>query len=280
MKKFLLFLCICLSQYPLFAQTDEAITNSSLFENSVKIEEWLRENKVPTLGIGIIKEGKLSQIRVYGASSPYNTIFNVASLTKPVTALVALKLVEQGKLDLDEPLYTYWTDPDIAGDPRNKLQTTRIILSHQTGFKNWRWMNDDHKLQFDFTPGTGYNYSGEGYEHLRKALENKYEKSLQQLADELIFIPLKMNDTRYIWDENVDITRYAKNFDKDGKSYEIVKNTTANAADDLVTTLGDYGTFLVSLLNGDLISERMLKEMSTPQTASEKGKHFGKTLSR
>lgn len=275
MKKFILSLCICLSQYSLFAQVEEVTINSPLFENALEIEEWLKKNKIPTLGIGIIKDGKLNQIKVFGSSSPYNTIFNVASLTKPVTALVALKLVDQGKLSLDEPLYTCWTDPDIAKDPRNKLLTTRLILSHQTGFKNWRWLNDDNKLSFDFDPGTGYQYSGEGYEYLRKSLENKFEKSLQQLADELIFKALKMTDTRYVWDENVDSSRYAMNYDENGKTYEIVKSTTANAADDLLTTIEDYGIFLVNILNGKLISEKMFKEFATPQTASEKGKHFG-----
>ncbi len=255
-------------------------TNSLIFENDLTIENWLKENKIPTLGIGIIEDGKLNQIKVFGKSSngtsaSYNTIFNVASLTKPVTALVTLKLVEQGKLGLDEPIYKYWTDPDIAQDPRHKKLTARLILSHQTGFKNWRWLNDDEKLRFDFDPGTAYQYSGEGYEYLRKVLENKFSKSLQQLAEELIFHPLKMNDTRFIWDKNVDNLRYALNFDKDGDTYKTVQNTTPNAADDLLTTIEDYGNFLVSIMNGDLLSEKTFKEMTTPQTGSEKGKHFG-----
>ncbi len=258
----------------------EMATRSSMFDNEAAIENWLKENKVPTLGIGIIEGGKLNQIRVFGElsngiSAPYNTIFNVASVTKPVTALVALKLIEQGKLGLDEPLYKYWTDPDIAKDPRHKKLTVRLVLSHQTGFKNWRWLNADEKLTFDFDPATGYQYSGEGYEYLRKALENKFKKSLQQLAEELIFSPLKMNDTRYIWDKNVDSSRYALNFDPNGKAYKTVKNTTPNSADDLLTTIEDYGNFLVSIMNGNLISEKTFKEMATPQTASEKGKHFG-----
>lgn len=189
--------------------------------------------------------------------------------------MVALKLAEQGKLDLDEPIYKYWIDPDIAKDSRHKKLTPRLILSHQTGFKNWRWLSDNKKLNFDFDPGTAYQYSGEGYEYLRKALENKFKKSLQQLADELIFSPLKMNDTRYIWDKNVDSLRYASNFDKNGNVYETVKNTTPNSADDLLTTIEDYGNFMVNIMNGNLISNKTFKEMSTPQISSEKGKHFG-----
>jgi len=131
------------------------------------------------------------------------------------------------------------------------------------------------KLHFDFEPGKGYGYSGEGYEYLRKALEKKFKKSLKQLAEELIFNPLEMEDTRYIWNKNVDNSRYALNFDKNGKAYETVKNTTPNSADDLLTTIEDYGNFLIGIMNRELISEKTFNELVSPQIASEKGKHFG-----
>lgn len=255
-------------------------TEKSIFDNKTEIEKWLKENKVPTLGIGAIENGKLQQVKVFGEiskgiSAPYNTIFNVASLTKPVTAMVALKLVSLGRWNLDEPIYKYWTDPEIANDPRNKKLTTRIILSHQTGFPNWRYMNENKKLNFQFEPGTKYQYSGEGMEYLRKALEKKFKKSLQQLANEIIFQPLKMTDTRYIWDKNVDTTRLAVGYDKDGNAYETVKNKTPNAADDLLTTVEDYGKFLVSVMNGDRLQKNVFEEMIKNQVASTKGKHFG-----
>jgi len=259
---------------------DSLADKSSIFDNDIEIEKWLKENKVPTLGLGIIENGKLRQVKVFGEiskgiSAPYNTIFNIASLTKPVTAMVALKLVSLGKWNLDEPVYKYWTDPDIANDPRNKKLTTRIILSHQTGFPNWRYLNKDKKLNFQFDPGTSYQYSGEGLEYLRKALENKFHKTLDQLASELIFKPLKMNDTRYIWDKNVDTTRLAIGYDKDGNAYETIINKTANAADDLLTTIEDYGKFLVSVMNGEGLTKKVFDDMTTNQVASKNGKHFG-----
>lgn len=255
-------------------------TENSIFDNNAEMEKWLKQNNVPTLGLGIIKEGKLQQVKVFGeitkdVSAPYNTIFNVASLTKPVTAIVALKLVSLGKWNLDEPIYKYWTDPDIANDSRNKKLTTRLILSHQTGFPNWRGNNADEKLNFLFDPGTNYQYSGEGFEYLRKALEKKFKKSLQQLADELIFQPLKMEDTRYVWNENIDTTRLAIGYDKDGNTYETVKNKTANAADDLMTTIEDYGKFLVSVMNSDGLTQNIFNEMISHQVESSRGKHFG-----
>jgi CubicO group peptidase (beta-lactamase class C family) len=255
-------------------------TKASIFDNDPEIKKWLKQNNIPTLGIGVINNGKLQEIKVYGelkkgVPAPYNTIWNVASLTKPITAIVALKLVSSGKWDLDEPVYKYWTDPDIAKDPNNKLLTTRIILSHQTGFPNWRFMNESGKLDFKFKPGTKYQYSGEGLEYLRKVLESKFHKSLNQLASELIFEPLKMTDTQYFWDKKTDESRFATGYDNKGNAYETHKNTTANAADDLLTTIGDYGTFLCSVLNGDGLTKKVFYEMTTDQVETEKGKHFG-----
>jgi CubicO group peptidase (beta-lactamase class C family) len=252
----------------------------NFFTNKEEIEKWLQENKVPTLGIGVINNGKLQQVEVFGelkkgVTAPYNTIWNVASLTKPVTAIVALKLVSQGKWDLDEPVYKYWTDPDIANDPNNKLITTRIILSHQTGFPNWRYMNESGKLDFKFKPGTKYQYSGEGLEYLRRALESKFHKTLNELATELIFEPLKMTDTKYFWDAKTDESRFAIGYDKKGNAYETNKNKTANAADDLLTTIKDYGTFLCSVMNGDGLSKKVFEEMKSPQVDTKKNKHFG-----
>ena len=189
--------------------------------------------------------------------------------------MVALKLVSLGKWNLDEPVYKYWTDADIANDQRNKKLTTRLILSHQTGFPNWRWMNESNKLNFQFEPGTKYQYSGEGMEYLRKALEKKFNKSLQQLANELIFQPIKMTDTKYIWDKNVDTKRLAIGYNKNGNAYETIKNKTPNAADDLLTTIEDYGNFLVSVMNGDGLTKKVFEEMTSNQVASTKGKHFG-----
>lgn len=254
--------------------------SSNIFDSENEIEKWLLENKIPTLGIGVINNGKLQQIKVFGEISkgikaPYNTIFNVASLAKPVTALVVLKLVSQAKWNLDEPLYKYWRDPDIVNDSRCKLITTRHVLSHQTGFPNWRWMNENKKLSFMFTPGTNYNYSGEGFEYLRKALEKKFNKTLQQLAYELIFQPIKMHDSKYVWDKSVDTTRFAIGYDKNEKTYEIVKNNTPNAADDLLTTIEDYSNFLISVMNADGLSKKVFEEMITKQVATSKGKHFG-----
>lgn len=261
-------------------KSDPQTNQTAQMDRDKAFEQWMKENKVPNIGLGVIKNGKLEKVKVYGESpkgspAPDDMLFNVASVTKPVTAMVALKLVSKGKWNLDEPLANYWTDPDIAQDPRNKKLTTRIVLSHQTGFPNWRWMNADKKLNFQFDPGTKYQYSGEGLEYLRRALEKKFGKTLNELAGELIFQPLKMNDTSYIWDEKKDASRFSEGYDKDGKMYKTVKVSTANAADDLMTTVSDYSRFLISVMNGDGLSKKVFEDMKTSQVITKQGKSFG-----
>lgn len=248
--------------------------------NGDQIEKLLRENRIPALGLGVIRDGKLERVRVLGElksgePAPHDTIFNVASLTKPVVAVLTLKLVSAGKWDLDEPLHKYWVDPDLKDDPRHKKLTTRLILSHRTGFANWRWLNESKKLEFGFEPGTKYQYSGEGLEYLRRALENKFQKPVERLAQELIFRPLGMKDTRFFWDEGMKETRFAIGHDAKGGAYKPYKNTKANAADDLLTTVEDYGKFLVSVMNGDGLSKDVFREMVSHQVQTKESKYFG-----
>jgi len=259
---------------------EEPKPTTNIFDDNSAIENWLKENSIKTLGLGIIENGKLKQVKVFGEISegntaPYNTIFNVASLTKPITAMVPLRLVSLGKWNLDEPVYKYYTDPDIANDSRNKKLTTRLILSHQTGFPNWRSETENKKLQFLFEPGTKYGYSGEGFEYLRKALEKKFKKPLEQLANELILEPLQMKDTGFIWTKNTDESRFAIGYDENGNPYETIKNKKANAADDLHTTIEDYGNFLVNILNGGSLSENVYQEMLKKQVTTKEDKFFG-----
>lgn len=261
-------------------QAADEINKKQLFEDRAETEKWLKRLGVPALGIGYIQDGSIREVSVYGEleagkSAPVGTIFNVASLTKPVTAVVALKLVNVGKWDLDTPLERYWTDPDLIDDPRSKKLTTRHVLSHQSGFPNWRYQHPDGKLAFEFDPGTGYQYSGEGFEYLRRALENKFNSTLDQLASALIFDSLQMNDTHYFWSKDIDESRFARWHDKSGEVYETHKNKSANAADDLLTTVEDYCRFLIHVMDGAGLSSELFEEMISDQTRVKHNQHFG-----
>ncbi len=244
------------------------------------IERLLEESNVPALGLGMIENGELTKVEVYGTldkttPAPYNTIFRVASLTKPLVALIALKLVDKGMLGLDEPLHKYWTDPDLQGDERHKLLTSRLVLTHQTGFPNWRYLNEDKKLAFEFDPGSSHQYSGEGFEYLKLALEKKFGKSIEKLAEELVFSPAGMSDTRFWWDSTMDENRYAHNFDAQGEMIPLKKYYQASAAANLLTTVEDYGRFLSYVINGAELSNSVFKEMFSHQLKLKENGYFG-----
>ena len=245
------FIALVISISSTFAKTD------TLQSNLLKdIPAWMAEYHVPCVGVGIIENGKIKWVRNLGelqAGNPAvtNTLFNVASQTKPVTAMLTLKLVQMGEWDLDEPLAHYWIDPDIAVDPYLMELTTRFVLSHQTGFPNWRSDNGGTKLRFNFEPGTASGYSGEGFEYLRKALEAKFHKSLAVLMDSLLFKPLGMKNTSY-WSDKIDTNHFAMWHDGQGKRYSTSIETSVSAADDLITTIEDYcklGIYAMQLAN-------------------------------
>lgn len=181
-----------------YAQTVKPAPVNLAFEK--KLPDWLKETNVPATGIGIIENGKLTYTKVFGElrksgpTAPPNSIFQVASLTKPIVEILTLKFVAEGKWNLDEPLANYWVDPDVQTDPRHKKLTTRHVVTHQSGFPNWRWLNGAKKLEFMAEPGTKVNYSGEGLEYLRRALEKKFNEPLERLAQKHLFQPYGMKD--------------------------------------------------------------------------------------
>ncbi|CAN0240300.1 unnamed protein product, partial [Phaeothamnion confervicola] len=209
-----------------------------------------------------------------GVPARKDAAFNVASVTKAITAMVTLNLVNAGKWKLDEPMAHYFTDPDVKDDPRSGRLTTRDILTHRSGFPNWRTELPDGKLAFQFDPGTKYQYSGEGFEYLRRALESKFRRSLDQLADSIIFVPLGMRDTRFIWNA-ADEGRFAYPFDAEGKQLEVVRNTIPNAADLLKTTITDYCKFISWVLNGGGLNKDLFGEMASHQAVRKADSYMG-----
>lgn len=240
----------------------------------------LNKNQVPAMALGIIQDRQIVSTQVYGelqrdVPAPQNALFKVASLTKPVVAMLTLRLIAEGKLSLDEKLTDYWIDPDIAHDKRHELLTPRLVLTHQTGFENWRWMSADKKLQFMFTPGSEHQYSGEGFEYLRKALEAKFSTSLEALAERLVFLPAGMRDTYFWWQPGVEEMRYAVNHDMNGQPLPLEKYHEANAAANLLTTIEDYSRFLQFVMQQNESIPALYQQMISPQVTLGQHDHFG-----
>jgi CubicO group peptidase (beta-lactamase class C family) len=197
------------------------------------------------------------------------TVFEAASLSKPVFAYLVLRLADRGELDLDRPLFELLEYPRLAHDPRYRKITARIVLSHATGLPNWG--GDTLHLRFD--PGTDYGYSGEGFVFLQKALERATGLSLDALARREVFRPLGMTRSSYVWQD-----RFAGNAawatDWLWRVAPLNRYADGNAAASLVTTAGDYARFVAAVLTGSGLSAGMWKTFLAPGRETDPGIHI------
>ena len=280
MKLFILMLfTIPLFQACAPAKPTQITSNNSIFHANAEemlndfIPHLQEEHAVPAVGVGLIENGRIKYIKVFGEHqngmrAPDDTIFNVASIAKPVVTMAVLKLVQSGEWDLDEPLFHHWTDPDIKDHPYLQLLTSRHVLTHSTGFRNWRRHFENGRLNFDFKPGTGYQYSGEGMEYLRRAIEAKFDIPFNELMTSLVFKPANMNNSTLEWLSPDKLKKFSHWYDGDGNKHQINYETPrANAADDLLTTIEDLSNFSIAVMEQQLVSGNVYRDMMRPQVA-------------
>lgn len=241
---------------PLLAQNAEPGASELRIEVAQKLPGWLKQYNVPSAAVAYIADGKLAWTVVSGEQSPGvpatdQTLYNIASLTKPLVAETILRMASQGKLQLDEPIYPYWVDPDIKDNPWNKLLTPRLCLSHQTGFANWRRMTKN-TLTFNFQPGTQSSYSGEGYFYAARFAQNKAGQPFDKLALQYVLCPIGMRNTSFTTQDWFS-GRLAQPYTKDGFAPPALSSTW-NAADLVETTVTDYAQFVVSVMHNEGLS--------------------------
>jgi CubicO group peptidase (beta-lactamase class C family) len=258
--------------FPVAAQEKPkgAVGHASIAQLERDLPGLMSEAEIPGLTIATVSRGKLAWNGNFGVKNSKTgelvtdeTIFEAASLSKPVFAYAVLKLVDQGKLALDTPLSTYLPKPYLEGDERLGKITARLVLSHRTGFPNWR---GDGPLKILFTPGERFSYSGEGFVYLQTVVEKIAGKPLEEVMNQLVFTPLGMTSSSYTWRADFD-ARTAYGHDADGVAAELRKDQHFNAAASLNTTSRDYAVFLAAILNGTGLKPSTLREMETPQIA-------------
>ncbi|MEO1333015.1 MAG: serine hydrolase domain-containing protein [Myxococcota bacterium] len=227
-----------------------------------RVPRWLEEYDVPSAAVAYVVDREVALSQVWGEQAPGEpatpeTLYNVASLTKPIVAETVLRLVNEGRLSLDEPLARYWVDPDVADDPRSQVLTPRIVMRHESGLPNWRYETND-VLRFIGDPATEVKYSGEAFEWLAKAVQNKLRTPFEALAKQYVLEPVRMNRTAFVrqpWFEGHLAEPYAK-----GKELRNVVRDEFLAADDMRTTVSDYARFLIDVMNGGGVSAELASQ--------------------
>jgi len=214
------------------------------------IPEMLTSYKVASVSFAVIRSGKIVHVAAFGEQSPgvaatSETLYNIASLTKPLTAEIILRAAATGRIALDESMDPYWSDPDLSADARRALLTPRMALSHQTGLPNWR--DQRSGLAFMQDPGTQWSYSGEGYEYVARYAEHKLHEPFERLAQKLLFGPLKLRSTSYTFQTRFK-GRIALPTDQAGNTLGAVQPAQYNAADLAYSTPGEYAVFMLDVL--------------------------------
>jgi CubicO group peptidase (beta-lactamase class C family) len=265
-----------------------------------EILRMMEVGPVPGAAIGTLHDGKPGWTRQLGVRNietreplTPDAIFQAASLSKQAAAYAAFALRRVGKLDFDRPLVSYVDD---LQDERARTVTIRHVLSHSSGFPNWR-NERGQKLVPEFPPGSKFQYSGEGFFYLQRVLEQVTGRGFGELMNALVFEPLKMTSTSMTWKPEW-AERYAlphdrrgglrKNWDRNSKrfhdlaaqkgqtvnawryaDYEAAARTldmtplpdwlTPNAASSMTTTAGDYARFLAAAISNPEIRKEQIR---------------------
>jgi CubicO group peptidase (beta-lactamase class C family) len=234
-----------------------------------EIPRLMEKADIPGLTMAVIQDGEIFWSGAFGVRSretnepvDKNTIFEAASLTKTITAVAALKLVEREELELDRPLAEYLPYQRLAGDEHYKKITARHVLTHTTGLPNW-----GNKLVRE--PGKLYGYSGEGFLYLGRTIEKISGMSLEEFAKKEIFEPLGMSRTSYVWNDLYD-ENGAAGHDRHGFANQKRRRTDPNGGASLLTTAVDYATFLCSIMNDKVLEPKTIELMLTPHVKATK----------
>lgn len=205
-----------------------------------------------------------------------DTRFQVASLTKVITTYAFFKLYDRGLIDLDTPLYHYYSYDRLSENPEGQTITARMVLTHRTGLHNWEgdvptesWRAG--KLHNLFKPGTDYKYSGEGFYFLQLVMEKVLGQSFEELIDELVIQPLGMTHSYIIWQKEME-GHTASGHRYTGKAYPLRKMSLPNAAYTFYSTSTDYTQFVQQALNrGEGLQPETHQLMIAKATEIKKG---------
>src|SRR5690554_1605772 len=250
------------------------------------IDEIATHPEFVGLSVAVARGDRLIVDRGYGiadlewnAPVDASTIFRIGSMTKQFTAAAILKLAEQGKLDLDDPLSRYVPEFDTGG----RVVTVRQLLNHTSGIPEYTMqpgffgrlslidVGDAELLQlvsgkqFDFEPGAGWRYSNTNYYLLGMIIAQASGQPYAAFMQDEFFTPLGLAHTRYGSESEIIPHRaqgYA--FDRDKGSHTndaAISMNGPGAGGALVSSAGDLVRWQIALTSGRAISAASFEQM-------------------
>lgn len=244
-----------------------------------QIERLMAREKVQGLALAVIADGKVIKVAAYGKRSvdknlplTTETVMYGASLTKTAFAYMLLQLVDEGRLKLDaslaellpKPLPEYEDYTDLAGDERWRKLTPRILLTHTSGFANFRWLEEDKRLRFHHEPGSRYGYSGEGFYLLQLIVEEGLHLDAGKEMQTRVFDRFGMTHTSMAWRADF-AENLADGYGLDGKMEPHDERSRASAAGSMDTSIADQARMWAGIVRGDGLSAASRAELVRPR---------------
>jgi len=245
--------------------------------------------EVAGMSVAVERNGRTIVARGYGLAdreanvkADSATVYRIGSITKQFTAAAIMKLVEEGKIKLDEPIQTY-----LPGYPTGTNRVlVRHLLNHTSGIRSYtslgpRWFSRSstdlptdsiiamfRDEPFDFAPGADFRYNNSGYFLLGRIIENVSSKPYAQFVTERFFRPLGLGATSYCPNEPTR-PQHAMGYNRNAGGLSValpISMTHPYAAGALCSNVLDLLRWWNALEGGKVVSAVSYKAMTRPDT--------------
>ena len=272
------------------AQAPAPLPADTIVKIEKAITSFMAQQNIPGMTIAIVHDNQIRFQRGYGMAEVENfvpakalTVYRIASVSKALTAVAAMQLVEKGKLDLDAPIQKY-----VPSFPtKNFPITTRQLLGHLSGIRNYRQSEGERTNRYntltdalsifkddplDYEPGTRFGYTTYGYTLLGVVIEAASGMNFENYMRENIFKPAGMTHT-YVDDLYAIILNRARGntprvfavLDGNYRNPSLMDSSYKIPGGGLLSTAEDLARFAIAAQNGVLIKAETFAEMSRSQ---------------
>jgi serine beta-lactamase-like protein LACTB, mitochondrial len=279
-----LLLLAALAAAPIYAEAPD-----NFAEVADLVEEARNEWRAPGMSVAVVVDGRIAWARGFGVADVENdvearadTVYRIASISKPISATAILQLVEKGKLSLDDPVTKH-----VPSFPDHGLGITlRHLLTHTSGIRHYKEGEMNLKDHFDsveaaleifrndpllFTPGTKYSYSSYAYNLLGAVVESASGLTFEAYLKENVWGPAGMTATRLEHQGEI-VPHRARQYVRSGGRVENAPFADLSvkwAGGGMISTVEDLARFAIALDEGVLLKSSTLEMMYEPMTLKD-----------
>lgn len=270
-------LCVLALSAPSAALAQAPDPTPQIAAMAARMPALLDSAGIPGISIAVLEGGGTIWTGEFGVRNAVDrrpvgpeTVFEAASLSKPVFAYGLLRLVDRGGFDLDRPLSEYVEMSQFGDDPRMDAITGRMILTHTSGISGYA---EGGKVTMGFDPGTRFQYFGDAWLPLQRAVEAVTGEPVHEFLQREVLEPFGMDHSLFVWDD-LD-GDYATPHDERGNPMEKRTFAEAHIAATLHTTASDYARFLAAAMKGTGLTSESARNFLTAQVEVAPGVTWG-----